>query len=225
MTRNPLLWIALALFSIASAVFAWRYFPGAFPIVSLDLRMDRGAALGAARALASERHVGPSDAREAASFSLDESVQTFVELEGGGKPAFAALVADPLYSPYRWRVRHFKEREKHEATFDFAADGTANGFAERLQEDAPGAALAAPAARAIAESTATGAWHVDLAPYHAVEQSEDRRTGGRVDHTFVYERTDRTLGEGRYRLRLAVGGDSLTELAYFVKIPDAFSRR
>ncbi len=225
MTRKPALWIALVLFSIASAVFAWRYFPGAFPIVSLDLRMDRSAALAAARALAAERRVGPLDAREAASFSLDESVQTFVELEGGGKPAFTALVADRLYSPYRWRVRHFKEREKHEASFDFAADGTANGFAERLQEDAPGAALAAPAARAIAESSATGTWGVDLAPFHAVEQSEDRRTGGRVDHTFVYERADRTLGEGRYRLRLVVSGDALTELAYFVKIPDAFSRR
>src|SRR5262245_43879076 len=225
MTRNPLLWIALALFSIASAVFAWHYFPGAFPIVALDLRMDRGAALASARALAAERQVGPADAREAASFSLDESVQTFVELEGGGKPAFTALVADPLYSPYRWRVRHFKEGEKHEATFDFAADGAANGFVERLQEDAPGAALDASAARAIAESAATGVWHVDLGPYHAVEQSNDRRTGGRVDHTFVYERSDRTLGEGRLRLRLAVSGDTLTELAYFVKIPDAFSRR
>src|SRR5262245_3347851 len=225
MTRKPALWIGLALFSVSSAVFAWRYFPGAFPIVSLDIRMDRSAALDAARALAAERHIGPPDAREAASFSLDETVQTFVELEGGGKPAFAALVADPLYSPYRWRVRHFREREKHEATFDFAAGGAANGFVEHLQEDAPGAALASPAARAIAESTATGAWRVDFSPFHSVEQSEDRRTGGRVDHTFVYERTDRALGDGRYRLRLVVSGNALTELTYFVRIPDAFSRR
>ncbi len=225
MFRKPALWIGLAAVSVASAVFSWHYFAGAFPIVSLDIRMDRQAALAAARAVAADRRAGPSDAREAASFSLDETVQTFVELEGGGKPAFAALVADRLYSPYRWRVRHFKEREKHEATFDFAADGTPNGFVERLPEDAPGAALAAQAARAIAESTATGAWRVDLAPFRAVEQSEERRTGGRVDQTFVYERSDRNLGEGRYRLRLAVSGDTLTELTYFVKIPDAFSRR
>src|SRR5262245_28709633 len=112
--ERPIVWIALAVLSIASAVFAWRYFPGAFPIVSLDLRMDRPAALAAARALAAERRVGPSDFREAASFSLDDTVQTFVELEGGGKPAFTALVADRWYSPYHWRVRHFKEREKQD---------------------------------------------------------------------------------------------------------------
>jgi hypothetical protein len=58
-----------------------------------------------------------------------------------------------------------------------------------------------------------------------VEQSKEVRTGGRIDHTFVYERPDIQLGEGRYRLRLAVGGDKLTGLSHFVKVPEAFSRR
>src|SRR5213593_1478419 len=173
MTKKPALWIVLAVLAVASAAFSWRYFTRAFPLLSLDIRMDRQDARARARELATTQQLGPPDYRDAASFSLDETVQTFVELEGGGKPAFAALVADRLYSPYRWRVRHFKEREKHEATFDFAADGTPNGFVERLPEDARGAALAAQAARAIAESTATGAWRVDFAPFRAVEQSEE----------------------------------------------------
>ena len=46
-----------------------------------------------------------------------------------------------------------------------------------------------------------------------------------MDHTFVYERPDIRLGEGRYRLRLVVGGDKLTDLVHFVKVPEAFSRR
>ena len=40
-----------------------------------------------------------------------------------------------------------------------------------------------------------------------------------------YERGDRRLGEGRFRLRLVVSGDKLTEVTYFIKVPDAFSRR
>jgi hypothetical protein len=224
-TIRRALWIALAIVALASAFFAWRNFTRAFPLLSVDIRMDRQAALDRARTLASEQRLGPADFRDAASFSLDESVQTFVELEGGGKPAFSALVADRLYTPYRWHVRHFKEREKHEVTFSFAPEGDVNGFAEHLREEAPGAALAAPAARALAESTAARLWRVDLAPFQPVEQSEERRTGGRIDHTFVYEQPDRTLGEGRYRLRLAVSGDKLTEVAYFLKVPDAFTRR
>ena len=225
MAKKPVFWVILAALSVASAAFSWGYFTRAFPLVSLDISMDRQTALTRARTLAIDRHLGPTESRDAASFSLDDAQQTFVELEGGGKPAFRALVVDPLYTPYRWRVRRFMENEKHEATFSFAPDGTPNGFAERLREDAPGAALSTTAARGIAESTATAPWNVDLTAFQVVEQSQERRTGGRVDHTFVYERPDRRLGEGRYRLRLVVSGDKLTELAYFLKTPDAFSRR
>src|SRR5213593_871605 len=225
MTKRPALWVFLAILSAASAAFSWRYFTRAFPLLSIDIGMDRQAALARARALASERHLGPPDFQDAASFSLDETVQTFVELEGGGKPAFAALIRDRLFTPYRWRVRHFKESEKHEVIFTFAPDGTPNGFAERLREEAPGAALAPQAAREIAESTAVAQWGVDLTEVQPVEQSQDRRTGGRIDHSFVYERPDRRLGEGRFRLRLVTSGDALTELTYFIKTPDAFSRR
>src|SRR5204863_9590658 len=38
-------------------------------------------------------------------------------------------------------------------------------------------------------------------------------------------RQDVRAGEGRYRLRLVVSGDKLTELTYFLQIPEAFSRR
>jgi hypothetical protein len=225
MTKKPAFWLVLAVLSVVSAAFAWRYFTDAFPLLALDIRMDRQAALASARTLAAERRLGPTDFRDAASFSIDEAVQTFVELEGGGKPAFAALLADRMFAPYQWRVRHFKEGEKHEAAFTFAPDGTSNGFVERLKEDAPGAALPAGEARRIAESSAAAPWGVDFNGFQAAEQSEERRTGGRVDHTFVYERGDRRLGEGRYRLRLVVSGDRLTELTYFIKTPDAFARR
>src|SRR5207247_7039544 len=127
MTNEPALGIVLAVLAIASAALSWRYFTRAFPLLSLDIRMDRHEALARARELATTQQLGPPDYRDAASFSLDETVQTFVELEGGGKPAFNALVVDRLFSPYRWRVRHFKEREQREVTFAFAADGSPSG--------------------------------------------------------------------------------------------------
>src|SRR5437762_11911623 len=147
MTKKPALWIVLALFAAASAAFSWRYFTRAFPLLSLDIRMDRQDALTRARELATAQQLGPADYRDAASFSLDETVQTFVELEGGGKPAFNTLVVDRLFSPYRWRVRHFKEREQREVTFAFAADGAPAGVVEKLKDDEPGAAVAEAPAR------------------------------------------------------------------------------
>lgn len=225
MTRRPSFWFAFAVVAVLSVSFAVRNFPRAFPLVSLDIRMDRDGALSAARALATARRLGPADAREAASFGLDAEAQTFVELEGGGKDVFVSLVRDGRYAPYTWRVRRFREAEKHEVTIRFTPEGRPYGFVERLREDAPGAALSAEQARTIAEREATVGWGVDLAPFALVSQSEERRPGGRVDHTFVYERTRERLNEGRFRLRLVVSGDRLTELTHFIQIPEAFSRR
>ena len=87
MTKRPALWILLAALSLAAAAFSWRYFSTAFPLLSIDISLDRQGALARAKALASERSLGPADFRAAASFGVDQAVQTFVELEGGGKPA------------------------------------------------------------------------------------------------------------------------------------------
>jgi membrane protease YdiL (CAAX protease family) len=223
--KRPPFWILLGAVSIASAFIAIHYFPQAFSIVSLAITMDRDKALADARALATDERLGPPDFRQAASFTLDSEAQTFVELEGGGKEAFTSMMREGLYSAYTWRVRHFKEGEANETLIRFRPDGQPYGFEEHLKEDAPGPALDGTAARRIAEERATAGWHVDLQPFSLVEQGQERRTGGRVDHTLTYERPKPALNEGRYRLRLVVSGDRLTEVTYFLKIPEAFDRR
>lgn len=223
--NRPAFWVAFAVISIGAAFVGIRYFPRAFSIVSLDITMDRDRALGEARTIAQRNRLGPPGFREAASFALDTEAQTFIELEGGGKEAFTAMMRSGLYAAYTWRVRHFREGETNESTIRFTPDGVPYGFVETLKEEAPGAALDAAAARAIAERDAASRWGVDLARYALVEQGQDRRTGGRVDHTFTYERPSPTLNDGRYRLRLVVSGDRLTEVTPFIRIPEAFSRR
>jgi len=52
-----------------------------------------------------------------------------------------------------------------------------------------------------------------------------RRSSGRVDHTFVYEREHETLGDGRFRLRLGVAGDRLSDVSHYVYVPEAFKLR
>ena len=223
--KRPVTWIALGLLSIALAAAAYRGFPLAFSLVSVDISMDRAHALSAARALAAREHLGPSDYREAASFELDDEVQTFVELEGGGKAAFTDMVRAGRYLAYTWHVRHFHEGVVNETTIVLAPDGRPYGFEEKIKEDDPGAALDPDAARAIAERGATQDWGVDLSAFRLAEHGQERRPSGRVDHTFTYEQPAPTLGEGRYRLRLVVSGDRLTEVTHFVKVPEAFLRR
>ena len=223
--RRPVFWAAFSVIAVACAAFAVANFPRAFSIVELDLQMDRSAALAEARRLADELGWGPSGYRQAASFRVDDRVRNFVELEGGGPAAFAGLLADGPFHPYQWVVRHFRGGEVREVVVRFRPDGAPYGFRERLSDDDPGAALDPHAARAIAENGTGLPWNVALDRYEPVQASQVERPGGRVDHTFVYERTDERAGEGRFRLRLVVSGDRLTELTHLLQIPEAFDRR
>ncbi len=225
MFRKPLVWIVFVVVAAACAVYCLTYFPRAFPLVNLDLHMDRDAALKEAGRLAAEHGWGPAGFRQAAAFEVDGEVRSFVELEAGGREAYIEMIGGELYSPYTWNVRLFLPGEAGETHVRFTPAGELFGFREVLPEEDPGAALTAEEARAIAESAATGTWGVDLDAYELVEPRQEVRPGGRIDHTLVYQRPDVRVGEGRYRLRLTVGGDRLTELTVLVKVPEAFERR
>jgi hypothetical protein len=223
MWRKPAPWILFATLSLLALIAAAWHFASAFPLVSIDLRMDRGDALERARALATEHRLGPPGFRQAATFGGDDEVQTYVELEAGGKDAFAAMIRNGRYAPYSWRVRHFREHDPNETWIRFTPAGARYGFVERLPETAAGPRLTPTDARAIAERGAA-AWNVVLSEYVLVEQAQEDKPGHRVDHTLVYERPDR-IGEGRYRVRLVVAGDRLVEVTRFVRVPEAFGRR
>ena len=225
MNRRSLAWMGLCVLAVAGAAYAFFMFPRAFPLVSLDVSMDRASALAEARRVAEEHGWGPASPRQAASFGLDESVQSFVELEAGGSAGFARLLKSGLYEPYTWTVRNFREHETNETLVSFTPEGRLYEFRETLAEDAPGAKLDAAHARQRAEAFVAQGWDVDLSQYKLVESSQEIRPGGRIDHTLVYERPHERLGEGRYRLRLVVSGDRVTELTHFIQIPEAFERR
>ncbi|MEO8740502.1 MAG: CPBP family intramembrane glutamic endopeptidase [Casimicrobiaceae bacterium] len=223
--RRPLFWVAFAALSALAGLFAWRYFPDALPLVNLDVRMSRVEALTRAADLAQRLKLAPADARAAVMFGHDGATQNFVELEAGGNARFTALLADKNYSPYWWDVRLFKARETAEARIRFRPDGAPYGFALKLPENQPGAALDEAAARAVAEERARVDWGIDLSPFKLLEHAQERLPIGRVDHAFVYERSADTLGDGRFRMRLGVSGDMLTELQHYVFVPQAFERR
>jgi hypothetical protein len=225
MLRRPLFWIAFTALSVAAAIFTFKNFSTAFPLVSIDLKMDRPDALRLARSLAEKNDWPSKGFDQAAEFAANQEVQNFIELEGGGKPELRRIVQQKIFAPYTWRVRQFKEGDAHETLVRFTPEGEPYGFVVKLPDQEKGVNTPVDEARRIAEEAAANEWKIDFTRYQLVESSKDLRPGGRADHTFVYERQDERVGEGRYRLRLVVGGDKLTELTHFVQIPEAFTRR
>ncbi len=226
--RRPLFWIAFLAISLACLAVAWKLFPQAMPIVNLKVTMPRDAAIAKARELATRNALLPDGGRQATVFNQDGQAQSYVELEGGGKQAFAALVAGGLYAPYWWEVRLFHPGVIEEASISFKPDGSVNGFVRRVPDtyvrDAKTMALASDAALAVAKERAARDWNVDLAPYTLLDQAQQTRPSGRVDHRFVLERAEK-LGEARIRLELAVAGDELVGIDPVFWVPEAFERR
>ncbi len=223
--RSPFFWLSATIVSACFIFFGVYYFSQAFPIVHIDLTMNRSQALQQAASVAKKHQLGPADYQQAATFFTATSVKTFVELEGGGKNAFVQMMAQHLYEPYTWQIRHFKEFEKNEATILFTPNGQPYGFIETISEDTPGANIAVEQAQSIAERDAIQNWQINFDHYKLVETSKEVSPSGRGNHTFVYERPDQRIGEGYYRLSLVVSGDKLTSLIHWVKIPETFTRR
>lgn len=223
--RKPATWFVFVIITILSVFYIYRNFGKANSLVSVDIRMDRALALEKARSLAEGFSLGPDSFKQAVMFGRDSHFQNFVELEAGGLDSFTACIEKGYYEPYYWVVRHFKEKEINEVSFWFTPAGKPYGFSEKIAETEKGAALPESEALKIAEHFAANNWDIDLSPYKLVESSKKEQPGGRIDHTFVYERDDVSAGEGRFRVRLVVSGDKLSEARFFVKIPDEFGRR
>ena len=234
--KKPLFWVVVLIASGLCVFTVLRYFGDAFSVLDLDVRMSRDQAIAEARRLAVDRRLNaPTDGapptEAVARFDGDPAAQTFIELEGGGKPALKPLLGgsggDSEFALYRWRVRLFTPGVEREVQVAFTPDGQPSGFFVKVPEAAPGAALTADEARTVA-TTVARAWGVDFDRYRALTASSVTRPGKRVDHEFVYERKRDgapPIGDGRFRLRMVVAGDRLTQLQRFVFVPEAFGRR
>src|SRR5262245_60110045 len=168
MLRRPIFWIAFIAFSLAAALFTFRNFSAAFPLVSIDLQMNRGDALRQARALAEKNAWPPQGFDQAAEFSGDQEAQNFIELEGGGKPELARILKDKIFALYTWRVRHFKEADAHESLIRFTPAGEPYGFRIKLPDQEKGASKSVEEALRIAEDAATNDWKIDFNRYQRI---------------------------------------------------------
>ncbi len=222
---NILLWLFFIALSVSGTIFSIKYFSKAMPLISLDVTMDRKAALESAKKLAQRKNVGPKNFHQAAKFTTDQQIKIFVELENGGKDAFVGMMENKYFMPYTWDVRHFKENEKNEAFFRFTPDGKPYGFEETLSEDATGTNILPKEAQKIAEKEAQNSWNINFDVYTLIETSKRENPSKRIDHMFIYERNDVNLNNGFYRLKIIVSGNKVTTVIPFVKIPENFIKK
>ena len=163
MFRKPTFWVVLVLVAAASAWLGIANFSRAFPIVSLDITMDRASALTGARALQA-KHCRPGRLPAGRVVRGDQEGAELRRARGGGTTAFHETFALGRDQLFQWDVRHFREGEARETKWYFTPRGEPYGFVVKLPEKEAGAALEAEQAQAIAERGAAD-WKVDLSKF------------------------------------------------------------
>jgi hypothetical protein len=222
-SRAPILVAVLALAAAATA--AWL-FPRAFPIVALRQSLTRDVVLARADSFFRSHSLAPPAARTAVQFEGNDSLRTFVELAGGGHDSLNALVRGNDVAPFTWSVRAFVPGNPREARVSFAPDGRIIGFERKLSDADRRPSVSADSGQRMAES-ALSTWINDRADrWKFVTSSyETKKTSGRVDRTYTFERIDRRISGAPIRADVVIAGDAPARIEPFTEIPESFRRR
>src|SRR5918992_2658324 len=212
--------------AVAAAAIAVWLFPRALPIVALEQSLTRDVALVRADSFFRAHSIAPARARTAVRFKGNDSLRTFVELAGGGHDSLNALVRGDDVAPFTWSVRAFVPGDPREARVDFTPVGRIIGFERKLAEADARPPVSADSGRRLAEQV-LDSWIDDRADRWKLVSSsyETKKTSGRVDRTYTFERTDRRIGGAPIRAEAVIAGDTPARLRPFVEIPESFRRR
>ena len=212
--------------SIVAAATAVWLFPRALPIVALEQSLTREVALARADSFFRAHSLAPAGARTAVRFQRNDSLLTFVQLAGGGHDSLNALVRGDDIAPFTWSVRAFVAGNPREARVSFAPDGRILGFDRRLAEADRRPAVSPDSGQRLATQV-LGGWIDESADrWKLVTASYDtKKTSGRVDRTYTFERVDRRIGGAPIRAEVVIAGDQPARIRPFVEIPESFKRR
>jgi membrane protease YdiL (CAAX protease family) len=217
--------LVAVLAALAGATAAWL-FPRALPIVALKQSLTRDVALARADSFFRAHSLAPAGARTAVRFEGNDALRTFVELAGGGHDSLNALVRGDDIAPFTWSVRAFVPGNPREARVSFAPDGRIIAFERKLAEADRRPAVSPDSGQRLAEH-ALDTWIDDRSDRWKLVSSsyETKKTSGRVDRTYTFERLDRRIGGAPIRVEVGIAGDTPARVRPFVEIPESFKRR
>jgi hypothetical protein len=222
--RVLLLWIVLGL---VGAGVAFKYFFDAFPEASVDFRISRSAALGAARDFLTAQGYRLEGYQSSIVFRVDDDAKTYLEREVGLEQANRWMASE--VSVWYWDARFFRQRQKEEFDVRVSPAGRVVGMKHLIDEAREGAHLDREAARVTAEAFVRNRYQADLAAYEYLpEEANSTERPKRTDWSFTWERrgfrAPAKPDGAPYRLRVTVQGAQADNGEEFLKVPEAWKR-
>ncbi len=193
---------------------------------TLSLSVSRAEAVRKAEAFCDEVGLDIEGYRRSAQFGSSVGSDHFVHLVRHAGVARADTLFSEETAPWTWRVRWFKPLEKEEVQVRVDGAGQVVFFDHIIPEARAGAELDADSARTIARPFVEkhfGRSVADTVRYKLLEARSEKEEA-RMDHTFVWERIDRKVEDGEFRVSTRVQGDRVGRFSLHYKAPEGFLR-
>ena len=197
------------------------FFNYAFPVASIDVRINREEALKESADFISQHGFDPGAFDKTIIFHSDYHASVYLQKTLGIKGS-NELIRQGI-PVWFWRTRWFKELEKEGFIVDIdPSSGEIVNYYYFVLEDEEGADLNKNKAMKIAaEEIALQGIELDN---YELKDSTIQKQKRRTDYHFVWEKKDCQLEDARLRLRVEIYGDKLGKFRRFLKVPEEFRR-
>jgi len=214
--------IAVCVVVCAAALYVGvLFFHRAFPEASIEFRVNRDSSLPVAERFLASRNLSLEGYRHSSAFRYDDESKVFLERELGLERANALMGKE--IKLWRWSHRWFKPMQKEELRADITTGGELASFDHVLPEEAPGADLPEPEARALAAGFLD---QVIRRPIDTLEfvDSQSQKRPRRTDHIFTWKVRGMNLHDATYRVSVTVHGNRVDGYSEYLKVPEKWQR-
>ena len=219
-------WIVAGLCVVAGIALMSGFRVDRFGSRTLKLEVTRSQAVDAAEAFCEELGLDVSEYRRSVQFRSGVGSSHYTHLIRNAGVARADTLMAENTSPWHWHVRWFKPMEKEEIQVRVDASGSVVGVNHIIPETRAGPELETEAARAKAEAFVEERFErpvTDSTQYKLLEARSEKEKE-RMDHHFVWERIDRKIEDGEFRVNARVQGDEVGFFSTRYKAPEEFLR-
>ena len=219
-------WLVGGLCALAGLTLMIGFHVERFGSRTLKLEVTRSQAVGVAEAFCKELGLEVSDYRRSVQFRSGVGSSRYTHLIRNAGVARADSLMAENTTPWYWHVRWFKPMEKEEIQVRVDAGGRVAGINHIIPETRAGPELETDPARSRAEAFIEEHFHgsvTDTTRFKLLEARSEKEKE-RKDHHFVWERIDRKVEDGEFRLNARVQGDEVGYFGTQYKAPETFLR-
>lgn len=216
--KSSIIWLVLGIVSLAIFILFYNH---AFPVASIDVKIDRGEAVKRSANFIEQQGFDPGSFDKTIKFHSDYYASGYLQKTQGIKRT-NELVGEgiPIWS---WRVRWFKELQKEGFLVDVdPSSGEIIYFHHFVLDDEEGLNLGQTEAMAIAKGKVI-LQDIDLENYE-LKDSTVKKQRQRTDYKFVWEKKDYKIEEATLRISADIYGDRLGKYRLHLKVPEEFRR-